>query len=58
MNLALIRAPFLRILEFGNDGKNVNVVSFANATLVPSIGDEAEKVSDSGFLDTTLSLAV
>ena len=58
MNLALIRAPFLRILEFGDDGKNVNVVSFANATLMPSIGDEVEKVSDSGFLDTTLSLAV
>ncbi|KAE8717986.1 Splicing factor 3B subunit 3 [Hibiscus syriacus] len=45
--------------------KNVNdafdayiVVSFANATLVLSIGETVEEVSDSGFLDTTPSLAV
>ncbi|KAK9127165.1 hypothetical protein Syun_015962 [Stephania yunnanensis] len=45
--------------------KNVNdefdayiVVSFANATLVLSIGENVEEVSDSGFLDTTPSLAV
>lgn len=34
------------------------VVSFANATLVLSIGETVEEVSDSGFLDTTPSLAV
>ncbi|CAI5998115.1 unnamed protein product, partial [Closterium sp. NIES-64] len=34
------------------------VVSFVNATLVLSIGDTVEEVSDSGFLDTTPSLAV
>ncbi|KAI8539899.1 hypothetical protein RHMOL_Rhmol09G0218500 [Rhododendron molle] len=45
--------------------KNVNnefddyiVVSFANATLVLSIGQTVEEVSDSGFLDTTPSLSV
>ncbi|KAF7811372.1 spliceosome-associated protein 130 A [Senna tora] len=45
--------------------KNVNdefdayiVVSFTNATLVLSIGETVEEVSDSGFLDTTPSLAV
>ncbi|XP_073010417.1 spliceosome-associated protein 130 A [Typha latifolia] len=45
--------------------KNVNdefdayiVVSFANATLVLSIGETVEEVSDSKFLDTTPSLAV
>ncbi|KAK1571910.1 hypothetical protein Q3G72_024778 [Acer saccharum] len=45
--------------------KNVNdefdayiVVSFINATLVLSIGETVEEVSDSGFLDTTPSLAV
>lgn len=45
--------------------KNVNdefdayiVVSFANATLVLSIGENVEEVSDSGFLDTTPSLAI
>ncbi|CAH9121286.1 unnamed protein product [Cuscuta epithymum] len=45
--------------------KNVNdefdayiVVSFANATLVLSIGETVEEVSDSGFLDTTPSLSV
>ncbi|KAK1265384.1 hypothetical protein QJS04_geneDACA017915 [Acorus gramineus] len=45
--------------------KNVNdvfdayiVVSFANATLVLSIGETVEEVNDSGFLDTTPSLAV
>ncbi|PON75334.1 Guanine nucleotide-binding protein, beta subunit [Parasponia andersonii] len=45
--------------------KNINdefdayiVVSFANATLVLSIGETVEEVSDSGFLDTTPSLAV
>ncbi|ERN13109.1 hypothetical protein AMTRI_Chr11g93760 [Amborella trichopoda] len=34
------------------------VVSFANATLVLSIGETVEEVSNSGFLDTTPSLAV
>ncbi|KAJ6690340.1 hypothetical protein OIU85_006596 [Salix viminalis] len=34
------------------------VVSFNNATLVLSIGETVEEVSDSGFLDTTPSLAV
>lgn len=34
------------------------VVSFMNATLVLSIGETVEEVSDSGFLDTTPSLAV
>ncbi|XP_057733272.1 spliceosome-associated protein 130 A [Arachis stenosperma] len=34
------------------------VVSFTNATLVLSIGETVEEVSDSGFLDTTPSLAV
>ncbi|KAG8501489.1 hypothetical protein CXB51_003974 [Gossypium anomalum] len=34
------------------------VVSFANATLVLSIGETVEEVSDSGFLDTTPSLSV
>lgn len=34
------------------------VVSFVNATLVLSIGETVEEVSDSGFLDTTPSLAV
>ena len=50
MNLALIRAPFLRILEFRSDSKNVDdesdaysVVSIANATLVLSIGDMVEE---------------
>lgn len=45
--------------------KNVNdefdaymVVSFPNATLVLSIGETVEEVSDSKFLDTTPSLAV
>ncbi|KAJ3708266.1 hypothetical protein LUZ61_011971 [Rhynchospora tenuis] len=45
--------------------KNVNdefdaymVVSFQNATLVLSIGETVEEVSDSKFLDTTPSLAV
>ncbi|KAL2937533.1 hypothetical protein RDABS01_020982 [Bienertia sinuspersici] len=45
--------------------KNVNdefdayiVVSFASATLVLSIGETVEEVSDSGFLDTAASLAV
>ncbi|XP_057537206.1 spliceosome-associated protein 130 A [Amaranthus tricolor] len=45
--------------------KNVNdefdayiVVSFASVTLVLSIGETVEEVSDSGFLDTTPSLAV
>ncbi|XP_022138999.1 spliceosome-associated protein 130 A [Momordica charantia] len=45
--------------------KNINdefdayiVVSFANATLVLSIGETVEEVSDSGFLDTTPSLSV
>ncbi|KAL5711133.1 hypothetical protein ACHQM5_021624 [Ranunculus cassubicifolius] len=45
--------------------KNINdefdayiVVSFANATLVLSIGETVEEVSDSGFLDTTPSLFV
>ncbi|URE12489.1 Splicing factor 3B subunit [Musa troglodytarum] len=45
--------------------KNVNdefdayiVVSFVNATLVLSIGETIEEVSDSGFLDTTPSLSV
>ncbi|XP_020089969.1 splicing factor 3B subunit 3-like [Ananas comosus] len=45
--------------------KNVNdefdayiVVSFANATLVLSIGETVEEVSNSKFLDTTPSLAV
>ncbi|XP_077216205.1 spliceosome-associated protein 130 A [Tasmannia lanceolata] len=45
--------------------KNVNdefdayiVVSFANVTLVLSIGETVEEVSDSGFLDTTPSLSV
>ena len=33
------------------------VVSFVNATLVLSIGETVEEVSDSGFLDTTPSLA-
>ncbi|GJY48651.1 spliceosome-associated protein 130 A [Tanacetum coccineum] len=31
---------------------------FANATLVLSIGETVEEISDSGFLDTTTSLAV
>ncbi|XP_058756401.1 spliceosome-associated protein 130 A [Vicia villosa] len=34
------------------------VVSFLNATLVLSIGETVEEVSDSGFLDTTPSLSV
>lgn len=34
------------------------VVSFVNATLVLSIGETVEEVSDSGFLDTTPSLAI
>ncbi|XP_074585839.1 spliceosome-associated protein 130 A-like [Curcuma longa] len=34
------------------------VVSFVNATLVLSIGETIEEVSDSGFLDTTPSLSV
>ncbi|RHN64003.1 putative transcription factor WD40-like family [Medicago truncatula] len=34
------------------------VVSFTNATLVLSIGETADEVSDSGFLDTAPSLAV
>lgn len=34
------------------------VVSFTNATLVLSIGETVEEVDDSGFLDTTPSLAV
>lgn len=34
------------------------VVSFAQATLVLSIGETVEEVSDSGFLDTTASLSV
>ncbi|CAN1257724.1 Spliceosome-associated protein 130 B [Linum perenne] len=34
------------------------VVSFNNATLVLSIGETVEEVSDSGFLDTTPSLSV
>ncbi|KAJ0548885.1 putative KIN17-like protein [Helianthus annuus] len=34
------------------------VVSFANATLLLSIGETVEEVSDSGFLDSTRSLAV
>ncbi|EFJ13812.1 hypothetical protein SELMODRAFT_181612 [Selaginella moellendorffii] len=34
------------------------VVSFLNATLVLSIGETVEEVSDSGFLDTTPSLQV
>ncbi|KAF2543551.1 hypothetical protein F2Q68_00032949 [Brassica cretica] len=34
------------------------VVSFTNATLVLSIGETVEEVNDSGFLDTTPSLAV
>lgn len=34
------------------------VVSFPTATLVLSIGETVEEVSDSGFLDTTTSLAV
>jgi len=34
------------------------VVSFTNATLVLSIGETVEEVSDSGFLDTAPSLAV
>ncbi|KMZ63735.1 Pre-mRNA-splicing factor RSE1 [Zostera marina] len=34
------------------------VVSFPNATLVLSIGETVEEVSDSAFLDTTPSLAV
>ncbi|CAL5210272.1 unnamed protein product [Lathyrus oleraceus] len=34
------------------------VVSFTNATLVLSIGETVEEVSDSGFLDTTPSLSV
>lgn len=34
------------------------VVSFTNATLVLSIGETVEEVSNSGFLDTTPSLAV
>ncbi|KAG0470009.1 hypothetical protein HPP92_016709 [Vanilla planifolia] len=45
--------------------KNVNdefdayiVVSFPSGTLVLSIGETVEEVSDSGFLDTTPSLAV
>ncbi|KAG5533303.1 hypothetical protein RHGRI_027481 [Rhododendron griersonianum] len=45
--------------------KNVNdefdayiVISFANATLVLSIGETVEEVSGSGFLDTTRSLSV
>uniref|UniRef100_A0A0E0JVA8 DNA damage-binding protein 1 n=1 Tax=Oryza punctata TaxID=4537 RepID=A0A0E0JVA8_ORYPU len=45
--------------------KNINdmfdayiVVSFANVTLVLSIGETIEEVSDSQFLDTTHSLAV
>ncbi|XWS07837.1 hypothetical protein CRYUN_Cryun41cG0027100 [Craigia yunnanensis] len=45
--------------------KNVNdafdayiVVSFANATLVFSMGETVEEVSDSGFLDNTPSLAL
>ncbi|KAI3520039.1 hypothetical protein L1887_09260 [Cichorium endivia] len=45
--------------------KNVNdqfdayiVVSFANATVVLSIGDTVEEVSDRGFLNTAPSLAV
>lgn len=34
------------------------VVSFSNATLVLSIGETVEEVSDTGFLDSTPSLAV
>ncbi|MCO5600362.1 hypothetical protein L7F22_054473 [Adiantum nelumboides] len=34
------------------------VVSFMNATLVLSIGETVEEVNDSGFLDTTPSVAV
>ncbi|KAL6126564.1 hypothetical protein ACLB2K_074611 [Fragaria x ananassa] len=34
------------------------VVSFANATIVLSIGETVEEVIDSGFLDTTATLAV
>jgi splicing factor 3B subunit 3 len=34
------------------------VVSFANVTLVLSIGETIEEVTDSQFLDTTHSLAV
>ena len=51
--------------KFRSDSKNVDdesdayiVVSIANATLVLSIGDTVEEVSDSGFLHTTLSLVV
>ena len=33
------------------------IVSFANATLVLSIGDTVEEVTDSGFLGTTPTLA-
>ncbi|KAM0044694.1 putative WD40/YVTN repeat-like-containing domain superfamily [Helianthus debilis subsp. tardiflorus] len=47
-----------RICRLNDECDAFIVVSFANATLVLSIGETVEEVSDSGFLDTTPSLAV
>ena len=44
-------------LYFSEDFDSYIVVSFMNATLILSIGETVEEVTDSGFLGTTPTLA-
>ena len=45
------------MLLFADDFDSYIVVSFVNATLVLSIGETVEEVTDSGFLGTTPTLS-
>lgn len=49
--------PFLSVLLPSDEFDAYIIVSFVNATLVLSIGETVEEVTDSGFLGTTPTLS-
>lgn len=51
-----LRLPSLFVLIIADEFDAYIIVSFVNATLVLSIGDTVEEVTDSGFLGTTPTL--
>lgn len=52
-----IKLPRSFLLFFADEFDSYIVVSFINATLVLSIGETVEEVTDSGFLGTTPTLS-
>jgi hypothetical protein len=53
----LLLTNFLNFIKFAEEFDAYIVVSFVNATLVLSIGETVEEVTDSGFLGTTPTLS-